>query len=341
MRVAFLGLGRMGVAMARHVLDAGHELTVWNRTPGKAGPLVDGGRPGGLLGRRRGGRRRGRGAHALRPGQRPRGARRGRPGRTGRAGRRQHDGRSGGGPRVRPALPRGGPALRRRPVAGSTAPGGRGHPRRAGRLRRGRLGRGRAAAAAVGRPGEGPPGRRRRRRQRAQAGRQPGHRRAGGRARRDAGARDRSWGWSAGRCWTCWAPARTAGPSARSGRWSRPATTPGRRSAWTCWPRTWTSRSARPGTPSWRSPARCCSEAREALDAGHSGEDYAALIADGPADRRGRRSAPDVPVAGDDVGGAGQLGQAHRPAGVQLLGRDADLGAEAELAAVGEPRATR
>jgi 3-hydroxyisobutyrate dehydrogenase len=40
MRVAFLGLGRMGVLMAKHVLDAGHELTVWNRTPGKAGDLV-------------------------------------------------------------------------------------------------------------------------------------------------------------------------------------------------------------------------------------------------------------------------------------------------------------
>lgn len=40
MRVAFLGLGRMGVAMAQHVLDAGHELVVWNRTPGRAGDLV-------------------------------------------------------------------------------------------------------------------------------------------------------------------------------------------------------------------------------------------------------------------------------------------------------------
>src|SRR6476661_9921209 len=43
MRVAFLGLGRMGVAMARHVIDAGHELHVWNRTPGRAGDLVDAG----------------------------------------------------------------------------------------------------------------------------------------------------------------------------------------------------------------------------------------------------------------------------------------------------------
>jgi 3-hydroxyisobutyrate dehydrogenase-like beta-hydroxyacid dehydrogenase len=30
----------MGVAMARHVLDAGHELHVWNRTPGRAEGLV-------------------------------------------------------------------------------------------------------------------------------------------------------------------------------------------------------------------------------------------------------------------------------------------------------------
>ncbi|MGN6246075.1 MAG: NAD(P)-dependent oxidoreductase [Motilibacteraceae bacterium] len=40
MNVAFLGLGRMGAAMARHVLDAGHSLTVWNRSPGKAADLV-------------------------------------------------------------------------------------------------------------------------------------------------------------------------------------------------------------------------------------------------------------------------------------------------------------
>lgn len=40
MTVAFLGLGRMGVRMAKHVLDAGHELVVWNRTPGKAAELV-------------------------------------------------------------------------------------------------------------------------------------------------------------------------------------------------------------------------------------------------------------------------------------------------------------
>src|SRR5207302_10789034 len=39
MRVAFLGLGIMGHAMATNVAKAGHEVTVWNRTPGK---LVEG-----------------------------------------------------------------------------------------------------------------------------------------------------------------------------------------------------------------------------------------------------------------------------------------------------------
>jgi len=33
MRVAFLGLGRMGTPMAAHVAGGGHDLTVWNRTP--------------------------------------------------------------------------------------------------------------------------------------------------------------------------------------------------------------------------------------------------------------------------------------------------------------------
>jgi 3-hydroxyisobutyrate dehydrogenase len=40
MRVAFLGLGRMGAPMAAHVARAGHDLTVWNRTPGKAKDVV-------------------------------------------------------------------------------------------------------------------------------------------------------------------------------------------------------------------------------------------------------------------------------------------------------------
>jgi len=35
MRVAFLGLGIMGRPMASNLAKAGHEVTVWNRTPGK------------------------------------------------------------------------------------------------------------------------------------------------------------------------------------------------------------------------------------------------------------------------------------------------------------------
>lgn len=36
MRVAFLGLGRMGLPLATHVVRAGHEVTTWNRTPGRS-----------------------------------------------------------------------------------------------------------------------------------------------------------------------------------------------------------------------------------------------------------------------------------------------------------------
>lgn len=35
MRIAFLGLGIMGLPMASNLVKAGHEVTVWNRTPGK------------------------------------------------------------------------------------------------------------------------------------------------------------------------------------------------------------------------------------------------------------------------------------------------------------------
>ena len=38
-RVAVVGLGEMGSRIARRLIDAGHELTVWNRTPAKAQPL--------------------------------------------------------------------------------------------------------------------------------------------------------------------------------------------------------------------------------------------------------------------------------------------------------------
>jgi 3-hydroxyisobutyrate dehydrogenase-like beta-hydroxyacid dehydrogenase len=39
-RIAVIGLGAMGSRIARRFLDAGHELTVWNRDSSKAEPLV-------------------------------------------------------------------------------------------------------------------------------------------------------------------------------------------------------------------------------------------------------------------------------------------------------------
>ena len=41
MRVGFIGLGVMGQSMAGHILEAGHELFVYNRTKSKAKNLVD------------------------------------------------------------------------------------------------------------------------------------------------------------------------------------------------------------------------------------------------------------------------------------------------------------
>jgi 3-hydroxyisobutyrate dehydrogenase-like beta-hydroxyacid dehydrogenase len=40
MRVAVLGLGAMGRALAARALEKGHEVTVWNRSPGRAGELT-------------------------------------------------------------------------------------------------------------------------------------------------------------------------------------------------------------------------------------------------------------------------------------------------------------
>ena len=40
MRVAFLGLGKMGAGMAARLLTAGHALSVYNRTPERAAPLA-------------------------------------------------------------------------------------------------------------------------------------------------------------------------------------------------------------------------------------------------------------------------------------------------------------
>ncbi|MGE2735634.1 NAD(P)-dependent oxidoreductase [Mycolicibacterium vaccae] len=41
MRIGFVGLGNMGAAMAANLLAAGHELTVYNRSPEKARPLAE------------------------------------------------------------------------------------------------------------------------------------------------------------------------------------------------------------------------------------------------------------------------------------------------------------
>ena len=40
-RIGFVGLGTMGASMAANLLRAGAPLTVWNRTPGRAGPLLE------------------------------------------------------------------------------------------------------------------------------------------------------------------------------------------------------------------------------------------------------------------------------------------------------------
>lgn len=40
MKVGFLGTGLMGMPMARRLIAAGHELTVWNRTSGRTDPLL-------------------------------------------------------------------------------------------------------------------------------------------------------------------------------------------------------------------------------------------------------------------------------------------------------------
>ena len=40
MKVGFIGLGRMGSAMATNLLKAGHDVTVFNRSPEKRAPLV-------------------------------------------------------------------------------------------------------------------------------------------------------------------------------------------------------------------------------------------------------------------------------------------------------------
>lgn len=43
MKIGFIGVGRMGQAMARRLIDAKHEVGVYNRTASKAQPLADAG----------------------------------------------------------------------------------------------------------------------------------------------------------------------------------------------------------------------------------------------------------------------------------------------------------
>src|ERR1700739_4105803 len=40
MKVGFIGLGRMGAGMAGNLIKAGHEVTVYNRSPDKARALA-------------------------------------------------------------------------------------------------------------------------------------------------------------------------------------------------------------------------------------------------------------------------------------------------------------
>ncbi|MGO9717702.1 MAG: NAD(P)-dependent oxidoreductase [Steroidobacteraceae bacterium] len=41
MKLGFIGLGHMGAAMAANLVRTGHDLTVFNRSPGRSGALVD------------------------------------------------------------------------------------------------------------------------------------------------------------------------------------------------------------------------------------------------------------------------------------------------------------
>jgi 3-hydroxyisobutyrate dehydrogenase-like beta-hydroxyacid dehydrogenase len=41
MKVGFIGLGHMGAAMAANLIKAGHDVSVFNRSPGKSGSLIE------------------------------------------------------------------------------------------------------------------------------------------------------------------------------------------------------------------------------------------------------------------------------------------------------------
>ena len=42
-KLGYVGLGLMGIPMTRRLLNAGYNVTVWNRSPGKAAALVEAG----------------------------------------------------------------------------------------------------------------------------------------------------------------------------------------------------------------------------------------------------------------------------------------------------------
>ena len=41
MQIGVIGMGQMGAAMAANLVAAGHAVTVYNRSPAKAAPLVE------------------------------------------------------------------------------------------------------------------------------------------------------------------------------------------------------------------------------------------------------------------------------------------------------------
>src|ERR1051325_9355877 len=43
MQIGVAGLGRMGAAIAARLMEVGHTVSVWSRTPDKAKPLIDAG----------------------------------------------------------------------------------------------------------------------------------------------------------------------------------------------------------------------------------------------------------------------------------------------------------
>jgi 3-hydroxyisobutyrate dehydrogenase len=43
MRIGVAGIGKMGAAIAQHLIEVGHQVTVWNRSTGKLKPVTDAG----------------------------------------------------------------------------------------------------------------------------------------------------------------------------------------------------------------------------------------------------------------------------------------------------------